>query len=204
MKVTEITLMEPVEIVFPNGDSLRAELNDPNYLAGFPGDATLTLLGRKELSLPQSADTSAFTTEQIEKRLASKGKEKPYARCFVITGIIPDQVVLMGGRTMYRISSTGEILDTIDIPFREVDYYDYWRVRFYSLTGGVLVETEGNVLVLDEDLRVQFQRKKSWTDRVAVHKGEVVLIDDAENTVPISLPSTFRAEGSMLDVGAWW
>jgi hypothetical protein len=172
MEWKELVVSSPTSLVFPDGIEARITYYYQVVRSEWYGHAVLAIPGKGEIDLLDAVDDGQTVKEP---------------RIHAIFGERPNEVFLFGGPKAYRLSSAGEIQETVEI-YRDRELEEYWYTDLLTTEPGIVVIYEGGCLLLDSLLRVRWHVEKyinDFFDRIADNRLEFIL--DGEESWSLSL-----------------
>jgi hypothetical protein len=172
MRWTELSLSGPSFLIFADGSSATIRWHR-KLRRGEPEDSAEVLFpGGRSFELTEAVDA---------------GETVDTTRIFAISGKSAGLVLLLGGPIAYRVYNSGHAEEAFRL-YRESAYAEYWETQLTETDLGLLVVYEGGVLLLDEDLRVVWHRKKYFNDFFGGIQGEKLsLLRDHQKKLILSL-----------------
>jgi len=172
MKWTELIVSNPTSLVFPDGIEAGITYYYQVVRSEWYSHAVIAISGKSEIDLLDAVDDGQTVDEP---------------RMHAIFGERLDEVFLFGGPKAYRLSSAGEVRETVEL-FRNRELEEYWYTDLLATEPGIVVIYEKGCLLLDNALRVRWHVEKyinDFFDRVADNRLEFVL--DGEERWSLSL-----------------
>jgi hypothetical protein len=172
MKWIELIVSSPTSLVFPDGIEAGITYYYQVVRSEEYSHAVISIPGTSEIDLLDAVDDGQTVEEP---------------RIHAVFGERPNEVFLFGGPYAYRLSSAGEIQETVEL-YRNRELEEYWYTDLLTTELGIVVIYEKGCLLLDDELRVRWHVEKyinDFFDRIADNRLEFVL--DGEERWSLSL-----------------